>query len=186
MDQAALLRVFPLPCTCYPDSRWCCSFQVFQWARVSCVAHAYGGKWASQAVLAVKNLPMQEMQETWVWSSALGRSRGGGHGNPLHYSCLESSTDRGAWWATVHGIAKSQTGLKRLSTQHAHEEELSYSPETKYTVTKQAHFPVQIHSCRFCTVVTWRIKNITRQTTDPKVRDEVLLKLQIPSLGSSS
>ena len=44
----------------------------------------------------------------------LGRSPGGGPGNPLQYSCLENSMDRGAWWATVHGIAKSQTGLKQL------------------------------------------------------------------------
>ena len=36
---------------------------------------------------------------------------GGGHGNPLQYSCLENSMDRGAWRATVHGVAKSQTGL---------------------------------------------------------------------------
>ena len=39
----------------------------------------------------------------------LGRSPGEGIGNPLQYSCLESLMDRGAWWATVHGIAKSQT-----------------------------------------------------------------------------
>ena len=39
----------------------------------------------------------------------LGRSSGGGHGNPLQYSCLENSMDRGAWWAIVHGDAKSQT-----------------------------------------------------------------------------
>ena len=37
----------------------------------------------------------------------LGRSLGGGHGNPLQYSCLENSVDRGAWWATVHRIAES-------------------------------------------------------------------------------
>jgi len=41
----------------------------------------------------------------------LGRSRGEGNGNPLQYSCLENPMDRGAWWATVHGVAKSQTGL---------------------------------------------------------------------------
>ena len=35
----------------------------------------------------------------------LGRSPGEGNGNPLQYSCLENSMDRGAWWATVHGIA---------------------------------------------------------------------------------
>ena len=39
----------------------------------------------------------------------LGRSPGGGHGNPLQYSCLESPMDRGAWLATAHGVTKSQT-----------------------------------------------------------------------------
>ena len=38
-----------------------------------------------------------------------GRSPGDGNGNPLHYSCLKNSMDRGAWWARVHGVAKSQT-----------------------------------------------------------------------------
>ena len=36
-----------------------------------------------------------------------GRSPEGGHGNPLQCSCLENPVDRGAWWATVHGVAKS-------------------------------------------------------------------------------
>ena len=39
----------------------------------------------------------------------LGRSSGGRHGNPLQYSCLENCMDTGAWWATVHGVAKIQT-----------------------------------------------------------------------------
>ena len=38
-----------------------------------------------------------------------GRSPGGGHGNPLQYSCPEKPMDRGDWWATVYGVAKSQT-----------------------------------------------------------------------------
>ena len=38
-----------------------------------------------------------------------GRSAGEGNGNPLQYSYLENSMDRGAWWATVHGVAKLQT-----------------------------------------------------------------------------
>ena len=38
-----------------------------------------------------------------------GRSPGGGNGNPLQYSCLENPMDRGAWQATVHGVAKSWT-----------------------------------------------------------------------------
>ena len=41
----------------------------------------------------------------------LGRSPGEGNGNPLHYSCLENPMDGGAWWATVHGVAKSRTQL---------------------------------------------------------------------------
>ena len=46
----------------------------------------------------------------------LGRSPGGAHGNPLQYSCLENSRDRGAQQVAVHGVTKSWTQLKRLST----------------------------------------------------------------------
>ena len=49
----------------------------------------------------------------------LGRSPGRWHGNPLQYSCLENSMDRGAWKATVHMVAKSRTQLKGPST-HVH------------------------------------------------------------------
>ena len=48
-----------------------------------------------------------------------GRSLGGGNGNPLQYSCLGNPMDRGAWWATVHRVAKGRTRLKQLSMQHA-------------------------------------------------------------------
>ena len=48
-----------------------------------------------------------------------GRSPGGGHGNPLQYSCLENAMNRGAWWASVHRVAKNRTQLKRLRMQHA-------------------------------------------------------------------
>ena len=44
-----------------------------------------------------------------------GRSPGEGNGNPLQYSCLENPMDGEAWWATVHGVAKSQTRLRDLS-----------------------------------------------------------------------
>ena len=64
----------------------------------------------SQVVPAVKNLPANAGDIRDAGSSpGSGRSPEGGHGNPLWYSCLENSMDRGAWWATVHGIAKSQT-----------------------------------------------------------------------------
>ena len=42
----------------------------------------------------------------------LGRSPGGGNGKPFQYSCLKNRMDRGAWWATVHGITKSQAQLR--------------------------------------------------------------------------
>ena len=47
-----------------------------------------------------------------------GRSPGEGNGSPLHHSFLENSVDRGAWQAIVHGVAKSWTLLKQLSTAH--------------------------------------------------------------------
>ena len=42
-----------------------------------------------------------------------GRSPGGGHGNPLQYSCLENPKDRGAWWSTVYEVTKSWTQLSK-------------------------------------------------------------------------
>ena len=74
----------------------------------------------SQVVLEVKNLPANagDMRGTGLFLES-GRSPGGGHGNPLQYSCLENPTDRGAWRATVHRAAESQTWLKRRN-KHAH------------------------------------------------------------------
>ena len=46
----------------------------------------------------------------------VGRSPGGGHGNPLQCSCLEIPVDRGAWWARVHRVAQSRPRLKWLNT----------------------------------------------------------------------
>ena len=68
---------------------------------------------ASQLVLVVKNLPASTGDLRDVGSvPRLGRSPGERNGNPLQYSCLENPMDRGAWQATVHRVAKSQTQLK--------------------------------------------------------------------------
>ena len=61
----------------------------------------------------VKNLPANAGDSGLILGS--GRSPGGGNANPLQYTCLENPMDRGAWRATVHGVAKGWTGLKRLS-----------------------------------------------------------------------
>ena len=66
--------------------------------------------WASQIVLVVKNLSANAGDAGPIPGS--GRSPGGGHGNPLQYSCLGNPMDRGTWRATIHGITKSQTQLK--------------------------------------------------------------------------
>ena len=67
-------------------------------------------------VLVVKNLPANAGNAR-VTGSIPGseRSPGGGHGDPLQYSCRENPMDRGAWWATVRGVAESRKQLKRLS-----------------------------------------------------------------------
>ena len=57
----------------------------------------------------VKNLPASAGDSGSI--PGLGKSPGGGNGNPLQYSCLDNPMDRGAWRATVHGVAKSQTQL---------------------------------------------------------------------------
>ena len=60
-----------------------------------------------------KNLPANAGDVGLI--PGFGRSPGGGHGKSLQYSCIENPLDRGAWWATVHGTAKSWTCLKQLS-----------------------------------------------------------------------
>ena len=65
-----------------------------------------GPKWASLVAQTVKNLPAM-----WETIPESGRSPGEGNGYPLQCSCLKNSMDRGAWQATVHGAAKSQTQL---------------------------------------------------------------------------
>ena len=99
--------------------------------------------------LVVKNLPANA-GDTRDAGSVLrsGRSPGGGHGNPLQYSCLENPMGRGAWRATVHGVAKSQTRLKRLSMQchgrthsvrfFAHPQQMSWL--YVYWLCKKVHF----------------------------------------------
>ena len=63
--------------------------------------------------LVVKNLPANagDLREAGL-IPGWGRSPGGGQDNPLQYSCLEKPMDRGAWQATVHGVAQSRTRLK--------------------------------------------------------------------------
>ena len=80
-------------------------------------------------------LNINSCSSTW-FNPCRGRY-GEGNGNPLQYSCLENPVDRGAWWAAVHGVAQSQTRLKRLSSS-------SSSRGTK--VDGKCQFVVEIES----------------------------------------
>ena len=72
----------------------------------------------SQVVLLVKNVPADARGLRDLGSiPGLGKSPGQGNGSPLQYSCLDNAMDRGAWWAIVYRVAKSQTQLKLLSTR---------------------------------------------------------------------
>ena len=85
------------PCICPAMPRWFraaqCEFQV-----------------PKQMALVVKNTPANagDIKDTGSLSGS-GRTPGGGHSNPLQYSCLENPMDRGAWRAIIHGVAKSRT-----------------------------------------------------------------------------
>ena len=63
----------------------------------------------------VKNVPASEGDVGSIPGS--GRSPGEGNGNPLQYSCLENSMDRGTWRASAHRVAKSQTQLSTHTKQ---------------------------------------------------------------------
>ena len=66
-------------------------------------------RWAFPGGSVVKNLPTNAGATRDVGLiSGLGKSPQVGNGNPLQYSRLENSMDRGAWWATLHGVTKSQ------------------------------------------------------------------------------
>ena len=94
----------------------------------------------------VKNLPANAGDIRDVGSILVsGRCPGGGHGNPLQYSCLEKLMDRGAWWATVHRVAKSRTQLKRLSTH-------TQCPQGPSRLSPMAVFPsfLWLNNCCVC------------------------------------
>ena len=96
--------------------------------------------------LVVKNLPVNAGDIRDIGSGSipgLGRPPGRGHGNPLQHSCLVYPTDRGAWWVTVHGVAKSRAQLEQLS-MHAHNYKSNRKPRLKSK--KQIQHGVRIGS----------------------------------------
>ena len=81
-----------------------------------------GGSGSKESTCSVRDLGL---------IPALGRSSGAGNGNLLQYSCLGNPTGRGAWWATIHGVAKSWTQLERRSTLNALHKKFSQSSSSE-------------------------------------------------------
>ena len=71
--------------------------------------------------LLVKNLPTNagDRRDTSL-IPASGRSPGEGNGSPLQYSCLGNPIDIGVWWATIHGVSRSQTQTNQQAQRHVH------------------------------------------------------------------
>ena len=80
---------------------------------------SFGALIVNTLVERAEILAIEEERSDWVGCQDFGSldsaSHGEGSTNPLQYSCLENSRDRGAWWAAVHGVTQSRTRLKRLS-----------------------------------------------------------------------
>ena len=93
------------PCLHLPWAHW--------GQRFSVLAKAVGGRNVHFEGTFLENLPAAP--ETLVQFLDQRRFPGGGDGNPLQYSCLENPIDRGAWWVTVHGVAKSWIREKQLN-----------------------------------------------------------------------
>ena len=82
----------------------------------------------------------------------LGRSPGEGNGNPLQYSCLENPMDRKAWWATVHGVAKSRTRLSDFTFTFTH--------------VIEENSLIQVDYCQYFGCERWTIKKAEHQRID--------------------
>ena len=97
----------------------------------------------------VKNLPANagDIRDTGL-IPAWGRSPWGGHDNPPQYSCLENPVNRGAWYATVHGVAKSRTRLSDFTSLHFIYIYLTNSCEKKRSKKQRRKGKIFASDCR--------------------------------------
>ena len=137
--------------------------------------------------LVVKNLPANTGDIRDAGSIHVsGRSLGGEHGNPLQYNCLENPMERGAWWATVHGVTKSQTWLNEHT--HAWLQRIRFpSNLTSFMSMPVQYMPFLSYGS---TENVWaRLSNVTRVSLPPITKPDTLAfpapasDLQLPLLG---
>ena len=87
----------------------------------------------------VKNPPANAGNAALIPESK--RFPGEGNGKPLQYSCLENSTDSGAWWAIVHEVAKSRTQLSTPARTHTHTHTHTHTAEVRTERKGMGIFP---------------------------------------------
>ena len=109
----------------------------------------------------------------------LGRSHGEGNGNPLQYPCLENLMDRGAWWAAVHGVAKSWT---RLRLTHTHNMYIPWRKKICYFLSKVHILPLEsAHTSMYhlwnCLVVSCLLMALLCETFLPIVPYRITLAI---------
>ena len=97
----------------------------------------------------------------------LGWSSGEGNGNPLRCSCLENSMDRGAWWATVHGVAESRTRLSYWTTTTTRLV-ITFLPRTKHHLISWLQSPSAV------ILEPPKIKSLTVSMVSPSICHEVM------------
>ena len=79
----------------------------------------------------------------------LGRTPGEGHGNPLRCSCLENSMNRGAWWATVHGVTKSQDTTEQLTHRYQNSQITLWAYWYSHRIPVDHEYWITKHSIHF-------------------------------------
>ena len=130
------------------------------------ISHQLQYSWASLVAQMLKNLPV--MQETWVWSLAWQDP----HGNPFQYSCLENSMNRGAWQATLHGVAESRTwlsdfhvpGCPEARTLHFYSRGHRFSPGQGSSALCSHLSPKKLYKFQIGTLLfhTWASTRVTK------------------------
>ena len=121
--------------------------------------------WISQVALVVKNLPANAEDTGSI--PGLGRAPRGGNGTPLQYFCLENSMDGGAWWAAVHGVAKSWARL------------------SEFTFTFHFH-ALEKETATYSSVLAWRILGTAEPGGLPAVYGVAQSRTQLKRLSSNS
>ena len=119
---------------------------------------------ASQMALVVKNLPANAGDIRDLGSiPGSGRSPGGGHGNPLQYSCLENPMDRGAWWFAVHRVEHDWSNLPHTHLLHSHIVTALHNKEVSFREVKWQNWDQEeifsLWTCPLSSLLAAEVKN---------------------------